>query len=35
VQPLLQGERLIFNPMTLEPGEEETVAARLRAALRG
>jgi D-glucosaminate-6-phosphate ammonia-lyase len=34
VQPLLQGERLIFNPMTLEPGEDETVASLLRAALR-
>ena len=27
MQPLLQGEHLIFNPMTLEPGEDETVAS--------
>jgi L-seryl-tRNA(Ser) seleniumtransferase len=34
ISPLRQGEHLIFNPMTLMPGEEETIAARLGAALR-
>jgi L-seryl-tRNA(Ser) seleniumtransferase len=33
VQPLRQGERLLFNPMTLEPGEPEAVAGRVRALL--
>jgi D-glucosaminate-6-phosphate ammonia-lyase len=31
VQPLRQGDRLLFNPMTLEPGEPEAVAGRVRA----
>jgi L-seryl-tRNA(Ser) seleniumtransferase len=33
IQPLRQGERVVFNPMTIEPGEAEVVAARLRAVL--
>jgi D-glucosaminate-6-phosphate ammonia-lyase len=33
ISPLRQGEHLIFNPMTLMPGEDETVAARLAAVL--
>jgi L-seryl-tRNA(Ser) seleniumtransferase len=34
ISPLRQGEHLIFNPMTLMPGEDETVAERLTAHLR-
>jgi L-seryl-tRNA(Ser) seleniumtransferase len=34
ISPLRQGEHLIFNPMTLMPGEEQTIADRLGAALR-
>ncbi|MDQ3701349.1 MAG: hypothetical protein M3442_10575, partial [Chloroflexota bacterium] len=33
IHPLRQGEYLIFNPMTLEAGEPEVVADRLRSAL--
>lgn len=33
IHPLRQGEYLIFNPMTLEAGEPEIVAHRLRSAL--
>ncbi|HVG96523.1 MAG TPA: hypothetical protein VNK05_06475, partial [Chloroflexota bacterium] len=33
ISPLRQGEHLIFNPMTLMPGEDEAVAARLAAVL--
>jgi D-glucosaminate-6-phosphate ammonia-lyase len=30
IQPLLAGPHLIFNPMTIEPGEAEIVAQRVR-----
>jgi L-seryl-tRNA(Ser) seleniumtransferase len=33
IQPLRQGDYLIFNPMTLMPGEAEVIADRLREAL--
>ncbi|MGH2371184.1 MAG: hypothetical protein ACRDI2_23665, partial [Chloroflexota bacterium] len=34
IQPLRQGDHLTFNPMTLQPGEAEIVAERLRAVVR-
>jgi D-glucosaminate-6-phosphate ammonia-lyase len=33
IQALRQGSDLIFNPMSTEPGDAETIAARLRAVL--